>query len=203
MNKNIEKLAKQFSAENCFANFGYALLKLDIHGIKGTNCCITFDYPITAISGYNGAGKSTIAQIALCMYRAQEGDDAKSRNYLMNFFMKTLLDKTTYSDDAEIVAWYAAPPESEKDSQLSMFDEGRVQTFENTMHHSVDRWAGYKHQPSKKVYYFGMSFFIPYQEQNSNLLRDTKANIKNSKEINKTIVDTVAKILSINYSTIF
>ena len=203
MNKNIEKLAKQFSAENCFANFGYALLKLDIHGIKGTNCCITFDYPITAISGYNGAGKSTIAQIALCMYRAQEGDDAKSRNYLMNFFMKTLLDKTTYSDDAEIVAWYAAPPESEKDSQLSMFDEVRVQTFENTMHHSVDRWAGYKHQPSKKVYYFGMSFFIPYQEQNSNLLRDTKANIKNSKEINKTIVDIVAKILSINYSTIF
>lgn len=204
MNKNIEKLEKQFAPSNRFANFGYALLILNIKGIKGTNCRITFDYPVTAIAGYNGAGKSTIAQIALCMYRAVEGEDAKSRKYLMNFFMKTLLDTTTYSDDAEIVATYSAPQDNKKAQQLSLFDVGENEyVTENKMHHALDRWAGYKHQPSKKVFYFGMSYFIPYQEQNSNLLRDNTANVKSSTEISKEIVEIVANILSINYTSLF
>ena len=47
-----------------------------------------------------------------------------------------------------------------------------------------------------------MSYFIPYQEQNSNLLRDAKANIKESTQFSNEIVAIVANILSIQYTTL-
>lgn len=199
MEKLIDKLKKQYLPDNRYKVFGDILLKLRINGIKGTNCEITFDYPVTAIAGYNGAGKSTIAQIALCMYKSLDDADSK-RKYLKDFFMKTLLDKQPYASNSQIVATYATD-NSNKGYQLSLFDnEFTVQSKENTVRYSTDRWAGYRHQPPKAVYYYGMSFFIPYQEQNSNLLRDSNANIKQTYTFSKDIVKKVADILSINYT---
>lgn len=68
MDKKAETLLKMYEFEKIYDNFGDVIRKLVIKGMKGTNCEISFDFPITAISGYNGAGKSTIAQIALCAY---------------------------------------------------------------------------------------------------------------------------------------
>ena len=112
MSDIVNKLKNQYSPSNKFANFGPVILGLDIKGIKGTNCKITFDFPITAIAGFNGAGKSTIAQIALCMYRAMDGDNVNGRKYLKDFFMKTVLDKTPYTSDAHITVVYATDKES-------------------------------------------------------------------------------------------
>ena len=104
MSTTIEKLTKQYLPANRYDNFGSVLLGLNIRGIKGTNCSLTFDFPVTAIAGFNGAGKSTIAQIALCMYRSLDGDEHNRRKYLKDFFVKTLLDKTPYDKDATIEA---------------------------------------------------------------------------------------------------
>lgn len=204
MNKTIDKLQKMFSPENRYATFGDILLGLDIKGIKGTNCHISFDFPVTAIAGYNGAGKSTIAQIALCMYRASENEPANDRKYLKDYFVKTLLDKEPYQQDACIIARYSAPKERSHSVQLSLFEEEEpiLGTKEIRVYYAGDRWAGYKHQPQRTVYYYGMSYFIPYQEQNSNLLRDSNANIAKHTDIKPGIVKQVAEILSIQYEAL-
>ena len=204
MNKIIDKLQKKFSVNNRYANFGDILLGLEVKGIKGTNCRITFDYPVTAIAGFNGAGKSTIAQIALCMYRAAEEKPEIGRKYLKDYFVKTLLDKEPYQPDACITAYYSAPKESSRSSQSSLFGEEypSPDTKAIRVYYAGDRWAGYKHQPQRTVLYYGMSYFIPYQEQSSNLLRDSSANIARLTDIKPEIVNKVAEILSIRYEAL-
>lgn len=204
MVNNIEKLRHQFSQENRFAAFGPVLLELEIQGIKGTNCHISFDFPITAIAGYNGAGKSTIAQIALCMYKSPDKDELK-RKYLKDFFVKTLLDKQPYESAANITAVYASD-NSSTPVQMTLFpeeNEGINNTKKNVVRYAIDRWAGYRHQPEKPVFYYGMSLFIPYQEQNSNLLRDSNANVAKISRFSPKIVKKVADILSIDYVNLF
>jgi predicted ATPase len=204
MNKIIDKLSKQFLPENRFDNFGPIILELDISGIKGTNCIISFDFPVTSIAGINGAGKSTIAQIALCMYRAAEGKNGNERKYLKDFFVKTLLDKSPYLPDAHIKVRYAVEIGHSNEEQTSLFiiQDALDNTKTIDVHYAGDRWAGYKHQPQRAVYYYGMSYFIPYQELNSNLLRDSNASVTNTNRFDDSIVKTVADILSIKYTNL-
>lgn len=198
----INALRNQMQFKNCFNNFGELLLALSIKGVKGTNCEITFDFPVTAISGINGAGKSTIAQIALCAYKGTNSDDVKDRSYLKDFFVKTLLDKQPYTPTAEIIATYATQKSNSTVEQLTLLAVPEKEKYEKTvkMYYTVDRWAGYKSQPMRKVFYYGMSYFIPYQEQNSNLLGDNKAHITNISSFRSDIVSKVADILSIKYN---
>ena len=198
MDKKAETLLKMYSPNKIYENFGEVIRKLIIKGMKGTNCEIEFDFPITAISGFNGAGKSTIAQIALCAYNSPSEE---KRKYLKDFFVKTLLDKRPYLEDASIEVTYAAKYEPSKTQQISLFGDTMVQetTKQLHIHYAIDRWAGYKHQPKRQVFYYGMSYFIPYQEQNSNLLRDNNANILSSNVFDKVIVEKVSEILSIDY----
>lgn len=201
MNELIKKLTNQFLPNNRYKTFGPIILALEIDGIKGTSCKITFDFPVTAIAGYNGAGKSTIVQIALCMYRALDGDNSNTRKYLKDFFVRTLLDKSPYTPNAHIKVSYAADKDCSLPEQIPLFEDDSEENIkELDVHYTTDRWAGYKHQPQKAVFYYGMSYFIPYQEQNSNLLRDGKASVTTVDEIDSAIVKTVADILSIHYT---
>ena len=199
----IEKLKQKFAPDKRYANFGSILLGLDIKGIKGTNCNISFDFPVTAIAGYNGAGKSTIAQIALCMYRAEKNSD-NPRKYLKDFFVKTLLDKAPYEKSALIEARYAKEKDVNSTMQLSLIEDKEEDNYvkRQKVHYREQRWEGYRNQPTKNVYYYGMSYFIPYQEQHSNLLRDNNANITKSIDFDEEIVRRVADILSIEYTSL-
>ena len=199
MDKKAETLISMYKPEKIYDNFGDVIRQLVVKGMKGTNCEITFDFPITAISGFNGAGKSTIAQIALCAYNSPS--DGK-RKYLKDFFIKTLLDKQPYLKEASVDIDYAAKYEPKKLRQMSMFgDEDDKESLKRVhMHYSTDRWAGYRQQPKRQVFYYGMSYFIPYQEQNSNLLRDSNANVVNTACFDKKIIDQVSNILSIEYT---
>lgn len=54
-------LTNKFLPANRYANFGPALKSIHIQGFRGINdLTVDFQYPITAISGLNGAGKSTV-----------------------------------------------------------------------------------------------------------------------------------------------
>lgn len=201
---NKKALSNMMRLEDRYKNFSDLLLELKIVGVKGTNCTIEFDFPVTAISGCNGAGKSTIAQIALCAYKGINPSDAQERFYLKDFFVKTLLDKQPYLPTAEIYAKYAVEKSDIIERQLSFFKTSKKELYEKQikLYYAGDRWAGYRNQPMRKVYYYGMSYFIPYQEQNSNLLGDHNARVSQTYSFKKEIVDTVADILSIQYSNL-
>ena len=67
---NVRRMGKKFSGSSRYANFGPALQSMEVHGFRGIRGLeLTFVSPIAALSGLNGTGKSTIAQLAVCGYR--------------------------------------------------------------------------------------------------------------------------------------
>ena len=65
-----KKLQSKYAEISRYSNFGPCLRKVHIHGFRGINSLnLEINFPITAISGLNGAGKSTIGQLAICAYR--------------------------------------------------------------------------------------------------------------------------------------
>ena len=60
---NLRRLNGKFAVAHRYANFGPVLQSLEIRGFRGiTDLTLTVQSPITALSGLNGTGKSTIAQ---------------------------------------------------------------------------------------------------------------------------------------------
>jgi predicted ATP-binding protein involved in virulence len=62
-----KKLRQRFANDNAHALL--RRIKLEAGELMGINSLdIRFEYPITAIAGKNGAGKSTILALACCAY---------------------------------------------------------------------------------------------------------------------------------------
>ena len=61
MADRAKQLINKFAPQNRYANFGSALRSVRIDGFRGINDLeIPFEYPVVAISGLNGSGKSTV-----------------------------------------------------------------------------------------------------------------------------------------------
>ncbi|WP_148425047.1 AAA family ATPase [Komagataeibacter europaeus] len=57
-----KKLSEKYKIGNRYKNFGPVISSVTIHGFRGISAKINFDYPITALSGFNGSGKSTVGR---------------------------------------------------------------------------------------------------------------------------------------------
>lgn len=63
INALIEKAANR--------NYGQYLAKLTLKHIRGfTNEPVSFDFPVTAVIGPNGGGKTTVLGAAACAYKS-------------------------------------------------------------------------------------------------------------------------------------
>ncbi len=86
-----KELQKLFTKKSRYSNFGAAIVVLKVKGFRGiSDLILTIESPITAISGLNGTGKSTIAQLATCAYKkpvnaAKEYKRQNISNYFLNF----------------------------------------------------------------------------------------------------------------------
>ena len=148
---NVRRL-KAKSADTCrYANFGPALRSLEIHGFRGiTDLTLTLESPITALSGLNGTGKSTIAQLAACGYRSPV-DGSRRRYYVRNFFPVSQADPEPFSPKGRVVYSYCV--------------DGSAGTRQVTVSRTVHEWSGYKRQPERACYYIGVTQFIPKIER--------------------------------------
>jgi len=64
---------------------------VDINGLRGfTGQAINFNFPVAAIVGENGTGKSTILKVAACAY---ENKSSEGTYYPSTFFIQTHWDK--------------------------------------------------------------------------------------------------------------
>ena len=83
----IGKIQEQFRA----GQWPKFLEMIEVFGLRGwTGQTVNFNFPVVAIVGENGTGKSTLLKSAACAYENQIAD----RQYFpLFFFVKTLWDK--------------------------------------------------------------------------------------------------------------
>ncbi|MEY9722239.1 putative ATPase [Sinorhizobium fredii] len=75
-------LASKFSAAHRFSNFGAAIVSAKIEGFRGVNAEINFEYPVTALSGFNGCGKSTVVSFCFAATRSWRPPSTRSATTL-------------------------------------------------------------------------------------------------------------------------
>lgn len=182
-------LAAKFKAKNRFANFGPVIVEAEIFGFRGVKARIKFEYPVTALTGFNGSGKSTIGQLMLCGYKKLTTATTGKRFYVKDFFPSSPADPEPFLSDASITFQY----QTDKVDQLQELTVKRAQT----------EWSGYKRQPERNTEYVGFTVYIPKVER-----RDISIyNAKNLELTDRTEVENAAqyvtRILGSNYDDIY
>lgn len=146
------ELQAKFAVRNRYANFGPSLKSLSVFGFRGiADLTIDFQHPITAISGLNGAGKSTIGQLCLGGYKKPSTVRGIKRFYVRDFFPASAADPNPFGPNSSVrYAYNTNDPES-------------PQTL--TVARANTEWSGYKRQPERACYYIGFTIYIPKVEQ--------------------------------------
>jgi predicted ATPase len=113
---------------------------IQVKGIRGwAGQRLTLPYPIVAIAGENGSGKSSLLQAAACVYRAEEGERTW---FPSEFFPDTAWDEIR---DASILYGYG---------------EGNVHR-DGSIRKPTTRWLGHGERPVRRVQYIDLNRIQP------------------------------------------
>lgn len=183
-----KKLLDKFKLKNRYANFGNILNKIEIDGFRGIrNLSIDITFPITVISGLNGAGKSTIGQLAMCGYKLPESSERK-RFYVKDFFPVSTADPEPFAPQAKVVYTY-------------LVDNNKQQQV--TVSRSDSQWSGYKRQLHRDTYYIGFTVYIPKVERRDlSIYGGNKINLTTKRKLNLDVISKMAKIIGHRYDDI-
>ncbi|BBY84852.1 ATP-dependent nuclease [Mycolicibacterium tokaiense] len=183
---NVRRLAAKFRPNHRYPNFGPIVQSLDIRGFRGVaDLSLTFESPVTAFSGMNGTGKSTIAQLLTCGYR-KAVTAALSRYYVKDFFPVSAADPEPFTSDAQVIYTYCV----EKGA-----DPQRV-----TVSRQAKEWSGYKRQPERSCYYIGFTQFIPKVERRDlSFYRGSALELGETRPLSADAAANVATILALPY----
>lgn len=157
-----KSLGSKFVKANRYANFGACINSVSIKGFRGLTCQLEFEYPVTAITGLNGAGKSTVGQLLLCAYKKLSTSDYK-RFYVKDFFPVSVADPKPFADDASV--------------EYSFQTNNPTEPQSLTVSRAKKEWSGYKRQPEKASIYLGLTFYLPKVERRDLTIYSAK-NIK-------------------------
>ena len=146
MTDYTDELAKKFEDGSRHANFGECLNSLKINGFRGVECEIDIDYPVTALTGLNGTGKTTVGQLILCAYRSPSSI-IFPRHTINRYFPKSSADLETFSDDSTVTYTYKSD---------DLFGERSV-----TISRVSPRWEDYRRQPFKASISIDPRFYLP------------------------------------------
>jgi energy-coupling factor transporter ATP-binding protein EcfA2 len=131
------------------ANTGWPkrLDSLEINGVRGWAAQkIDFKFPIVAIVGENGAGKSTILQCAASVYQPPENAPNEERGYYpTDFFPDTRWDNL-------------------KGASIGYTVRQGTQSVTDGMK-KLERWRGYSKRPRRHVNYIDLSRVQPIAER--------------------------------------
>ena len=113
---------------------------LEVNGIRGwTGQRIDFSYPITAIVGENGSGKSTILQAAAAVYL---GEDGAEPWFASEFFPDTAWDQV-------------------RDARIGFGYREGTNRKEGSVRKPTTRWLGNQERPKRHVTYIDLSRIQP------------------------------------------
>lgn len=136
---------------------------LEIDNLRGwAGQRIPFKFPIMAIVGENGSGKSTILQSAASVYRPKGTSQTEEGWFASDFFPKTIWENVK---DAEI--------------RFSVRQGGR--TYEDSVRKPGERWRGNPERPERNVNYIDLRRIQPiaarvgYSKLAKDAMRETSA----------------------------
>jgi predicted ATPase len=190
MKDKTESLRKKFSPHHRYANFGPVIRSITVQGFRGiTHPRIEFTFPITAFSGLNGAGKSTIGQLMVCGYKAPSADVKYRPYYVKDFFPSSVADPQPFEPGARVIYRY----ETDKPSAVR----------EVTVSRKVAEWSGYKRQPERFCYYVGSTLYLPKVERRDlSIYRAAHIDLREKRIIPDELRATVSLILSQPYDEV-
>lgn len=146
---------------------------------------IEFKYPISAIAGRNGSGKSTILAMATCAYHDNNGAYYTFGNFLVQAKNEKPL--------GGIVISYGIMHDRWRNLKPSL-------GYQRMKKSHSGRWSNYERRVSRPVYYFGIQRLVPHYESSTH--KNYKKLFKDQ-NINPAILDQVkliaGKILGKNY----
>jgi len=145
-----ERLDKQ-----TYENFGNIIRKMVVRGVRcHADTVINILNPITAISGLNGTGKSTLLQLAASAYRSDSG-----RHFsVSDFIVRGALDATPFREDATIEYTFETI-KGEDGKQVS------AKSLTIAYNEKEKRWDGYDRRPQRHVFFGGIGMFLPRSER--------------------------------------
>jgi predicted ATPase len=176
------ELANRWRDASRFANFGSVILSLSVKGVRcHTDTTITIQSPITAFSGLNGTGKTTLLQLAAALYKSDQQFNVSS------FLAKGPLDVLPFQDDASVKTTLQTQRNGPTPLTLSYNPTSK-------------RWQGYGRRQERGVYFFGVGFFLPLNEKRDFVFRNAQTlSIAATVEVEESIRTRCGRILSIGY----
>ena len=182
-------LAAKFRPATRFANFGPLIVSADIDGFRGVKAKLTIDYPITALTGFNGSGKSTVGQLMLCGYKKLSTATLGKRFYVKDFFPLSAADPEPFIKEASLTFRY----------QTDKADQPQ----ELTVSRSQKEWSGYKRQPERNAEYVGFTVYIPKVERRDlSIYNAANLQLTARNEV-EDAAQRVSRILGTNYEEIY
>lgn len=180
----MRKLENRWNTRGLGSGWPKFLEYLEIGGLRGWHGQkVDFTFPIVAIVGENGSGKSTILQCAASIYKSPSEKLSENR-FASDYFPETVWDKLK---DISIRYSY-------KEGQASLMKSIRKPT---------DRWRGNPDRPIRKVEYVDLSRIQPisarmgYRKLADPSLKETEANT-----FEKGTLDSFSAIIGQKYESV-
>ena len=131
--------------------------EVGLRGVKDTT--IEFNYPITAIAGANGIGKTTILQLIACLYH---NDDTSHKPYRFSNSKKA----KPYYTFGEFFVPFRGEKSGEGASVEYSYETGGKKRNLKKSHTLVKKkqWNAYNRRPKRTTDFYGVSRVIPANE---------------------------------------
>jgi predicted ATPase len=186
----VRTLQSKYSEKSRYSNFGPCLRKVHIDGFRGIySIDLELDFPITVVSGLNGAGKSTIGQLTICAYKKPSTSVDYKRQYIKDFFPISPADPKPISDDAKVIYFYETD-DHKKPQEL-------------TISRANSAWSGYKRQPERHCYYVGFTVYIPKVERRDlSVYGGATLQFTEKREIDAKVIQKMARIIGHKYDDV-
>lgn len=185
-----KELQKLFVKRERYANFGPAIITMVVKGFRGiSHLELAIESPITAISGLNGTGKSTIAQLCTSAYKKPSTENEKyKRHHVANYFPVSKADPKPFADNASVEFHYLT--NSDRSQEL-------------TVSRGQSQWEGYKRQPERHCQYIGFTIYIPKVEQRDiSIYRGQEIEVSDENSLSDVAKKAISKILNHPYGTL-
>jgi predicted ATPase len=158
-----KQLRKRFANDNTHALL--RRVRLGEGALRGINSLdITFEYPITAIAGRNGAGKSTILALVSCAYHNHKSgfklQKRKNSYYTFSDFFIQHADEV--SPDGINIEYYIAHNNWKKTAGLP---DGVGIGYQHRRKNKGGKWNDYDGRVKRNVVFLGIERIVPHIER--------------------------------------